>query len=371
MELNVCWQNKTGEESTGTAENKVWLDNAGPIVSNIDTSSKKRTCLVSSQLEERIERFWTIEEIEEKKHYTDEEIICEKHFRQTTKRNEDGRYVVSLPQKENVNLGESFQIALRRFYALERKLEKDSSLKKQYIKFMDEYKRLKHMSLVVAGLSNDVQTCYLPHHPVVRQESLTTKLRVVFDASCKTTSGHSLNSKLLVGATIQNDLLNIILRFRMHEIVLTADIAMMYRQILVSDEDKNLQRIIWRAHSSEELQIYTLDTVTYGTASAPFLATRVLKQLAEDDGNYFPVARRAMLEDFYMDDVITGCKTVEEAKDLRKQLSDLLAKGKLNLRKWRSNNKEVLGDITKVDQEDSLLVLNKHETLKTNSLELI
>lgn len=81
---------------------------------------------------------------------------------------------------------------------------------------------------------------YLPHHPVEKRDSLTTKVRVVFDGSCKTTSKASLNDLLMVGPCIQEDLFNIIFRFRIHQVVLTADVAMMYRQILVDERDRQL-----------------------------------------------------------------------------------------------------------------------------------
>lgn len=65
---------------------------------------------------------------------------------------------------------------------------------------------------------------YLPHHAVTKQDSPTTKLRVVFDASSATSSGISLNDILRVGLTVQQDLLDILLRFRQHDYVLTVDI---------------------------------------------------------------------------------------------------------------------------------------------------
>ena len=84
---------------------------------------------------------------------------------------------------------------------------------------------------------------YLPHHTVFKQSSLTTKLRVVFDGSSKTTNGLSLNDILLVGPNVQQDLFSILLRFRIHKYVLIADIEKMYRQIRVAEGDCHYQRI--------------------------------------------------------------------------------------------------------------------------------
>lgn len=43
----------------------------------------------------------------------------------------------------------------------------------------------------------DLETYYIPHQPIVRTDEITTKLRVVFDASAKSSNGNSLHDKLL------------------------------------------------------------------------------------------------------------------------------------------------------------------------------
>ena len=78
------------------------------------------------------------------------------------------------------------------------------------------------------------QGFYLPLHAMVKRSSLTTKIRIVFDGSAKTSTGISLNYSLRVGPTIQEDLFSIVTRFRFFRYALTADIEQMYRQIRVS-----------------------------------------------------------------------------------------------------------------------------------------
>jgi len=124
--------------------------------------------------------------------------VCETHFKRTYKRDEEGRFVVTLPTKENQlrKLGESRELAIQRLKKLERRLEKKPQLKKEYTEFIHEYLELNHMKEVkyctLEGISQPQY--YLPHHCVVKETSVTTKLRVVFDASSKTTSGVSLNA---------------------------------------------------------------------------------------------------------------------------------------------------------------------------------
>ncbi|GFQ71488.1 retrovirus-related Pol polyprotein from transposon 17.6 [Trichonephila clavata] len=79
------------------------------------------------------------------------------------------------------------------------------------------------------------------------------------------------------------DLICNLLRFRFHNIAVTTDIKMMYRQVNILPEDRDFQRIFWRNSRENKIQTFLLNTVTYGTTSAPYLAIRVLKQLAFDE----------------------------------------------------------------------------------------
>ncbi|XP_062703799.1 uncharacterized protein LOC134286230 [Aedes albopictus] len=247
-------------------------------------------------------------------------------------------------------IGESRNIALRRLLATERRLARDTSLAKQYSSFMEEYLLLGHMEKVTN--EDSTSRCYLPHHPVVKEASTTTKVRMVFDASCKTSTGISLNDCLLCGPTTQEDLRSIILRCRTKQIMMVADVEKMFRQILLRQEDRPLQCILWRSSSTEDVSAYELCTVTYGTKSAPFLATRTLNQLALDEEHRFPLAAKAIHEDTYVDDVLTGANNIEEARDLRHQLEKLTESGGMRLRKWASNCSEVLEGVS----EDNLAI---------------
>ncbi|XP_055632940.1 uncharacterized protein LOC129773367 [Toxorhynchites rutilus septentrionalis] len=194
---------------------------------------------------------------------------------------------------------------------------------------------------------------YLPHHPVFKEASTTTKVRVVFDGSAKTSTSHSLNEALLTGPVIQDELLDLMLRFRKHPVALVADVEKMYRQIKVHSGDTSLQRIIWRFNAHEPIKVYELQTVTYGLSPSSFLATRVLQHLADDCGHNYPLAVTALKEDFYMDDFLSGAQSTEEAKELRNQIQSLLREGGFQLRKWNSNKPEVLADLPPASIESS------------------
>ena len=136
-----------------------------------------------------LERFWELEELQNSEECS-EDKYCQEKYEKTTRINEDGHIVVNLPIKNDSELGDSRKQALARFLSLERKLKNNMPLKEDYVKFMQEYLELGHMTEVKNNFKGKY---YLPHQPVIRESSLTTKLRVVFDASAKTTNGSSLN----------------------------------------------------------------------------------------------------------------------------------------------------------------------------------
>ncbi|XP_037303533.1 uncharacterized protein LOC119193845 [Manduca sexta] len=252
----------------------------------------------------------------------------------TTKRDVDGRFSVRMPLKESPDvLGDSFEMARSRFLALERKLNRMPHFKQMYCEFMREYIRLGHMKRIQ---KEDSTHYFLPHHGVWRDDSTTTKLRVVFDASAVTTSNKSLNDIQLVGPALQNDIFSIFLRFRQYRYVACADVEKMFRQILIQNDQRNLQLIFWRENSTDSLDIYQLKTVTYGTASAPYLSMRCIRQLAEevDDEAIAGVIK----EDFYVDDLITGHDSFESLLDICERTSQILNLGCFPLRKWTFNH---------------------------------
>ncbi|KAL0860037.1 hypothetical protein ABMA27_010352 [Loxostege sticticalis] len=168
---------------------------------------------------------------------------------------------------------------------------------------------MNHMAVVDESKSPGV---YIPHHVVIRKDKTTTKNRVVFDASCTDSNGVSLNSELMVGPALQPELRHLIMRWRSYPISLVADIVKMYRQVKVAEEDTDFQRILWREEPDSELQHFRLLRVTFGLSCAPYLAVRALQQLAYDEGPDFPLACPRVLNDFYMDDRLTGCRSVSE-----------------------------------------------------------
>ncbi|XP_043062850.1 uncharacterized protein LOC122319531 [Drosophila yakuba] len=181
----------------------------------------------------------------------------------------------------------------------------------------------------------------------MKEKSFTTKLRVVFDGSAATSTG--LNDVLMAGPVIQPKVFHILIRFRSHPVAVTGGICKMYRCVRVSLEDSSLLRIVWRDSPIDDLQVYKLDTVTYGTKPASFLSVRAMHQLSIDEQAAFSIGSEILRRDFYVDDLISG--TVKDAISIMQQTAGILAKGKLELRKWCSNIPLVLEDMSAEDKK--------------------
>ncbi|XP_066600735.1 uncharacterized protein [Prorops nasuta] len=276
----------------------------------------------------------TSTELNKKKKMLNDMNECEAHYVLNTIRNDKGRYIVRLPFKLNKpDLGDTKIIATRRFHALIRKFKNDSELEKEYRKVMQEYLESGHMTLIE---SEEEEGYYLPHHAVVKKDSITTKVRVVFDASAKGSKGISLNDILLTGPNIQDKLFEHLVRIRLNKYMITADIEKMYRQILVNKEDRRYQRILW--FHQEQIRTFELNTVTFGISSSSFLAIRTLKQLAEDEGDKFPIGAAILKRNLYVDDLMAGADNLDDILKLRNELIALLNLGGFKIRKWSSNH---------------------------------
>ncbi|XP_072757735.1 uncharacterized protein [Anoplolepis gracilipes] len=315
---------------------------------------KNVTCQLTS-LERLITKFWTIEDLPSEFPKSPEDIECEKHFLENVTRDKDGRYTVRLPfRKSERRLGESRMSALKRLNSLERKFNSNNSLRNAYSQVIQE--DLNQMFIIKDPIDNGF---YLPHHAVIKSTSDTTKTRVVFDASAKSSTGTSLNM-LMTGPTIQNTLFTHLIRFRTYKYVITADIEKMY-QIWLHENDRIYQRLLWRHGHQITLQ---LNTLTFGVSSSPYLAIRTIHKLADDEGAEFPVAAQVLKNHLYVDDLLTGANTIDEACAVRDDVTALLSRGGFHIRQWASNNACVINDV-EPDTINSNLILDKESCLKT------
>ncbi|XP_059221290.1 uncharacterized protein LOC131995958 [Stomoxys calcitrans] len=343
----------------------------GPVASD-NISSFRTTVSYFNELalDERISKFFEMEDIPKRKHMSDDDKYCEEYFAESTRRGPTGRYVVSLPFKKEfgntLRLGPSKRNVTAQYFRNENRLIRTPDLKVQYDKVLKEYLELGHMKEVPSNPSQDDSRYFLPHHAVVRPDSVTTKVRVVFNASNPTSNGVSLNDVLYCGPSLQLDLTSLLLQWRFYKIVFNSDIEKMYRQISVNPSHTPFQRIIFRDDPNDNLHEYELQTVTFGLNCAPYLALRTIQQLATDIKDVYPLASHVLMSCMYVDDVMAGGHDVSSAIKVQTELTAALESAGFALRKWTSNSSEFLASIPREHLlNEDFLQFNDNSTAKT------
>lgn len=311
----------------------------------VNTQSSKKAfnhCIL--EVSDNLQKFFEVEEVNAPSKNLSEAEEIEAHFVQHARYLPNHKLSLASPHKRSKeDVADTEKMAYAALFRNERYLSAENSQK--YNKFMRVYWDMDHMEPVPSSELKNKPRSYLPHHAVLRPESTTTDLRPVFNASAKNKSGCSLNDTLMVGPTIQPDLFTQLIKFRRYPIAVTADISKMYRCIEINAEDRDMQRILYRFSKSEPVQHFRLKTVTYGTCSAPFLATRCLQKLADDNEVQYPLAAVSIRSEFYMDDWLSGGFTLDEATTKQRDVHNILAKSHFPLVKYASNSRELLASI--------------------------
>ena len=173
---------------------------------------------------------------------------------------------MALPRRTDVpSLGESRRQAIQRFEANERSVFRKGNWT-AFQEVVQEYMDLSHAEPVPQPTSGPQHKVYnLPMHGVTKASITSTKLRVMFNASAKTSSNVSLNDTLLVGPTLFSNIDTILLRFRTDPIALSGDISKMYRAVELVEKDRDLHRFVWRKDKHSPITDYRMTRVTWGS----------------------------------------------------------------------------------------------------------
>ncbi len=214
--------------------------------------------------------------------------------------------------------------------------------------------------------TTDDKVNLLPHHAVIKEDSTTTKVRVVFDASSITSNGLSLNDNMLNGPKLQGELTDTLLRTREFKFFVTSDLAKMFRQVWVNPRHRKFQSILWMLQGV--VTAFTLNTVTYGTKAATYLAVRTLLRLAEDEREDFPEMADIIKSNFYVDDHMGGTHTIEEGRLMVDRLIAFFKRGGFILRKFISNSKDIISHLPEDLKERGFKKLGDDEISKTLGL---
>ena len=269
-----------------------------------------------------------------------------KHFNEMIKFN-DGRYQITLPWKgDEFSLSDNYSVAIARMKMLIHRLQADKDLLHKYDEIIQQQIRNNIIEEVDVTKPSETKKYYLPHHPILTPDKETTKIRIVYDASAKAKStASSLNECLLRGPIILPDLCGLLLRFRLYELVLLADVEKAFLQIGIQERERDVTRFLWlrdihsATMSESNLVVYRFCRVPFGLICSPFLLGATLKFHLQDEDT--PLALN-ILNNMYVDNVLMGTDSVEEAYCIYQKAKIIFKKASMNLRQWNSNSEEFL-----------------------------
>ena len=183
----------------------------------------------------------------------------------------DGRYQVTFPWwKCHEPLLTNYELSHTQLRGLLRRLRQDINVLAEYDKIIcDQLAQGIVERVEYEGVGTVGKVHYLPHHPVIRQDKETTKVRVVYDAS-------SLNNCLHTGSKYNQRIFETLLRFRTYPVAVVADVEKAFLMILVDPKDHDVLRFLWvKDVTAEEPEIITFrfTRVVFGVSSSPFLLT--------------------------------------------------------------------------------------------------
>jgi hypothetical protein len=296
------------------------------------------TCLkaasVSSTLESKLMKFWTCEGLGVERDsidVVDAQIDSSISF-------EQGKYFVDLPKRDDeVLAGDNLRNASNRFKSLEKRFERDPNFERVYTAALQEKIDLGVIEKVSCDDTGPAgMTYYMPHSAVIRADKVTTKVRIVFDASCKD-NGVSLNDTLHKGIPRFTELFNVLQKIRVHKWVLFSDIEKAFYQIHLREMDKDLLRLLWRDEQGEQ-QVFRFRRVCFGLVPSMTLLGNVLKTHLGKFRKVLPQLVEHIEGSLYVDDLSLGAATEKELWVMKQNAQQIFLKGGFKLRKWVSNS---------------------------------
>ncbi|XP_064649968.1 uncharacterized protein LOC135501660 [Lineus longissimus] len=332
------------ESCLGWVLSSSWSDSGGGV-----QSVQSGACSVSPQLmclgnvgDSDLRRFWDLESVGIS--LTEQETLnlkidpVLKHFSENVQKN-GSRYQVALPWKSETAKGRLLNneaMAWKRLKQLNRRFDGDPELKQRYDQVFREYESSGFIVEVLAHeMENPNPTFYLPHRPVVREDSLTTKVRPVFDASASGYNGVSLNDCLETEPSLLASLVDILIRFRRWPVAITADVTKAFLQIGVRPEDQDVHRFLW--DDGGRVRVMKFVRVPFGNKASPFLLNATIRHHLD---SYPPSEVVQELKDnIYMDDFLSGCDEATRGCEVFDEAQEVMGEAELTFAKCTSNNK--------------------------------
>ena len=265
------------------------------------------------------------------------------------------RYEVSLPWRSDLSnecLSDNYQMCLKRLNSLQYRLKQDPKLLEEYDSIFQEQLKNGIIEYVPENQLISEKTHFLCHHAVVRKDHDTTKVRIVFDGSAKSQPDKlSLNDSLDLGENFMPSLFDTLLRFRVYPVALTADIEKAFLQIGIKPADRDSLRFLWYDDVKKDnpsVVQFRWARLAFGLKPSPSILGATIKRHVSLFKDESPDVVK-ILSRLYADDMSCSVKSSEEALEIYRKSKEILLKGGFNLRKWKTNDKDLLNRISSLE----------------------
>ncbi|UYV71063.1 hypothetical protein LAZ67_8001573 [Cordylochernes scorpioides] len=300
-----------------------------------DISSLCVTTLLSLDLE----NLWKLDaigvsdaEVEKKTQSLQAEM--EEHFAHTTTRDIEGRYEVALPWvQDKERIPSNKDLAENQLRSVRRKLEEVGDMK-EYGQIFEEWMKQGIIEYAREDKLDGVH--YLPHRPVYKRNSQTSRIRPVFNASARKRGKLSLNDCLDKGPNLIEIIPRLLNKFRKYEVGVSSDIEKAFLQIGIKEEDRDYLRFLWHTEDGR-LITYRHKRVVFGITTSPYLLKATLSLHLDKTPEHLKITAEQLKSSFYVDNCLSSFQNVEETEKFVKESTELLSTACFNLRDWVSN----------------------------------
>jgi len=241
------------------------------------------------------------------------------------------------------------QQAYHRFLNLLKRLEKDSTLMRDYAKIIEEYLDLGIIEAVPDDSESDNLVRYLPHHPVIKEADSRKKIRIVFDASAKDQNGVSLNDIMSSGPNLNPAVSRLLIRFRMFRYAMCADVEKAFLQLSLEPSQRDLTRFFW-VDSENQIKTFRFRRVLFGARGSPYLLASAIRFHLQDQPKFLQETAQLLHNHIYIDDLVISFPNETEGVKFMEQSKTVMNKACMNMRGWNSN-------ISSINSETSCKVL--------------
>ncbi|GFW20525.1 integrase catalytic domain-containing protein [Trichonephila clavipes] len=302
--------------------------------------------LIRFLCQRKISNLWELDSLgikgpSEKKSKLELQDLALKHFENTVLRDDEGRYIVSIPWIEgNEKLEDHYSLAKGRLEKTVKTLKFTGRLFDYEQVFVDWEKEGIIEKIAQDEPKNGVKFHYLPHRPVFKENS-TTEIRPVFDGSAHHGKSCSLNDCVEKGSNLIEMIPAILNRFRLGKIGVISDIRKAFLQISLHENDMNfLPFLWWEGGNSEKAVIYRHRRVVFEVSCSPFLLAAVLNHHFMQAPEHLEKAAEKLIDSMFVDNCVASVDSSEELESFQRDSTEWLVLGKFDLHGWRHSDIE-------------------------------